>query len=205
MAPSVEAPPLLKTAEINRSIIPSDAQVARVKTVTDGDTITLEDGRKVRYIGIDTPEREDPYYNEAKQLNASLVQGKTVYLEFDVERKDRYDRPLAYIYVRTDDGRELFVNAELIRAGLARLYTFPPNVRHVDTLRQCQKEAIAGQRGTWKNYVFNSEPYFVSTKNGRAFHRPNCKDIANSQNLTKYQDAREALETGKSPCRSCKP
>ncbi len=190
--------PLLKPGEL-RSIVPAGAERVRVKSVTDGDTIALEDGRKVRYIGIDTPERGENFYADASRLNASLVIGRDVWLEFDVEKQDSYRRLLAYVYAD-----ERLVNAEIIRAGLGRMYTFPPNVKHAEALRAAQREAIDAQRGTWKDYVFNSEPYFVSTKSGRAYHRPSCEH-ARGDNVIRYANAREALDAGKSPCRTCKP
>lgn len=200
-----EPPPLLKPAEPVRSLIPPGVERVRVRSVADGDTVTLEDGRKLRYIGLDTPERDQPLHADAKRLNESLVLGRDVYLEFDAEPKDRYGRLLAYVYVRLESGDEKFVNAELLRAGLARIYTFPPNVKHVESFKAAQRGAIEAGRGSWKGYVFNSKPYFVSTPNGRAYHRPNCGDIRNSRDLTRYADAREALNAGKSPCRTCKP
>jgi micrococcal nuclease len=66
-----------------------------VKRVIDGDTIVLNNGEKVRYIGIDTPERDEDYYNKAKEFNKKLVEGKTVRLETDVQQRDRYGRLLA--------------------------------------------------------------------------------------------------------------
>ncbi|MBI2932767.1 MAG: thermonuclease family protein [Planctomycetes bacterium] len=199
--------PLLKFKTPAPSIIPAGARPARVQRVTDGDTIVLEDGRRVRYIGIDSPERNDPLYEQGKRFNESLVLNRPVYLELDVQQTDPYDRLLAYVYVRLEDGPELCVNAEILRQGWARLYTFPPNVKHVETFGLCQKEAIDERRGMWKNYVFDSETYFVGTRNGRAYHRPDCRMIAGvrPETLIKYADARQALEAHKSPCRACKP
>jgi endonuclease YncB( thermonuclease family) len=59
---------------------PGDLETATVAKVVDGDTIELSDGRKVRYIGINTPERDQPYYQEAAEANRRLVDGKDVQL-----------------------------------------------------------------------------------------------------------------------------
>ena len=84
--------------------------LGRVEQVVDGDTIKVHLGGRletVRYIGVDTPETVhparglEPYGKEASRFNASLVEGKMVRLEFDVERRDRYGRLLAYVYVDT--------------------------------------------------------------------------------------------------------
>ena len=70
-------------------------EFGRVKQVYDGDTVLLEDGRRVRYLGINAPEFREPFYLKAKRFNESLVQGREIRLEFDVERADAYDRLLA--------------------------------------------------------------------------------------------------------------
>lgn len=80
----------------------------------DGDTIELTDGRRVRYIGINTPERDQPYYEEATEANRQLVGNKEVQLEFDVETFDKYGRTLAYVWV---DG--VMANLEIVHRGFA--------------------------------------------------------------------------------------
>lgn len=85
-------------------------ETGRVKKVYDGDTVLLSDGRKIRYLGINTPEWQEPFYLKAKKLNESLVMGKDVRLEFDKERVDKFSRLLAYVYVG-----EQMVNAKLIK------------------------------------------------------------------------------------------
>jgi micrococcal nuclease len=124
-----------------------------VVRVVDGDSIIVRlDGRehRVRYIGVNTPESVDPrrevqcYGREAAARNRALVDGKTVWLERDVSDTDQYDRLLRYVYA---DG--LFVNAELIREGYARLVTYPPDVKHTDRLRALEREARAANRGLW--------------------------------------------------------
>ncbi len=128
----------------------SQAQVF-VQRVIDGDTVVLSNGERVRYIGMDTPELYHPrkpvqfYAREAMEFNRRLVEGKRVRLEFDLERRDKYGRLLAYVYL--PDGT--FVNAELVRQGYAQLLTFPPNVKHVDLFRKLQTEAREANRGLW--------------------------------------------------------
>lgn len=115
-----------------------------VRKVIDGDTIVLENGEYVRYIGMDAPEKGRPYYGEATRENKRLVDGKKVRLEYDVERIDRYNRTLAYVYAGG-----IFVNAELVKNGYATIYTFPPNVKYYKTLLAFQKEARDQKRGLW--------------------------------------------------------
>ena len=129
------------------------AETARVLRIVDGDTIlVLLDGReeRVRYIGVDTPETVAPdrpvecFGTEASAANARLVEGQTVRLERDVSERDRFGRLLRYVYAG-----DVFVNAELVRAGFATAVTFPPDVRETARLRQLERDARAAKRGLW--------------------------------------------------------
>jgi micrococcal nuclease len=115
-----------------------------VAAVVDGDTVTLGNGAKVRYLGINAPEQGQPFFREALELNRKLVQDKRVRLELDAEQKDRYGRLLAYVFV----GDEM-VNLRLLREGLAHVLVIPPNLRHSDAFLRAQREARAAHRGIW--------------------------------------------------------
>ena len=120
---------------------------ARVTEVIDGDTIIIDTGHTVRYIGIDTPELHpvpEAYGREARLENRQLVEGKEVTLERDVSETDRYGRLLRYVYVD-----ETFVNGELVRLGLAEAKAYPPDTRHQDMLEQMESEARQAGRGMW--------------------------------------------------------
>ncbi|MCB0197916.1 MAG: thermonuclease family protein [Anaerolineae bacterium] len=124
---------------------PSDGlETVTVATVIDGDTIELVDGRRVRYIGINTPERGQPYYNEASEANRQLVDGRQVQLEFDQDTFDQYGRTLAYIWANG-----VMVNREIIVRGYANAFTVPPNVKYTDDFRQAEQEAREAGRGLW--------------------------------------------------------
>lgn len=123
-------------------------ETAQVVNVIDGDTIdVLLDGTeyRVRYVGVDTPERDEPFYREATQANRDFVQDETVTLVVDVSETDQYGRLLRYVYL--DDGT--FVNAELIANGYARLVTYPPDVANADYFADLQREARQAGRGLW--------------------------------------------------------
>jgi micrococcal nuclease len=134
---------------------------ARVTDVVDGDTIEVElaDGSRedVRYIGIDTPESVKPdtpvqcEAHRASEANEALVGGRTVTLRFDDERRDDYGRLLAYVYVPGAGrrGRPLFVNAELVRRGLARTLTIAPNDSFAPLLARLASRAGRAGRGLW--------------------------------------------------------
>ncbi len=123
---------------------PDGLETVTVTKVVDGDTVELSNGRRLRYIGINTPERDQPYYNEATALNRQLVEGKNVQLEFDLETFDQYGRSLAYVWV---DGR--LVNLEIVQQGFANSFTVPPNIRYEAEFRRAEKEAREAGRGLW--------------------------------------------------------
>jgi len=125
----------------------SPPDTAKVIQVIDGDTIIIEGGYRVRYIGIDTPEihpKVEIFGIEAWQANRKLVEGKEVRLERDVSEIDKYGRLLRYVYV---DG--IFVNAELVREGLAEAKAYPPDTKYQDYLEQMEVEAREAGRGIW--------------------------------------------------------
>lgn len=138
--------------------IDTTGEFAAVKRVIDGDTVELENGEKVRYIGIDTPETLDPrkpvqcFGKEAAEKNRELVGGKRVRLEKDVTNRDKYNRLLRYVYVPAgESGPEIFVNLELLKRGFAHSYTYPPDVKHQPEFVEAEREAREAGRGLWKS------------------------------------------------------
>lgn len=129
--------------------VPVDGRTAaQVMSVIDGDTIEVSTGGqtyRLRYIGMDAPEWDEPWGSEATAANAQLVAGRTVYLERDVSETDRYDRLLRYVYLA--DGT--FVNAELVRLGWATAKAYPPDTKHQGVLVAREEEARQAQRGMW--------------------------------------------------------
>lgn len=131
---------------------PGSARALVIRAV-DGDTIEARIGGRaenVRYIGVDTPETVKPdtpvqcFGPRASAFNHRLVEGKRVRLVFGVERRDVYGRLLAYVY----RGRR-FVNAALVRRGLARSLTIPPNDRFAPLMRRLELRAARAGRGLW--------------------------------------------------------
>ncbi len=139
---------------------PADtASPLAVKRVVDGDTIVLENGETVRYIGIDAPESVKPnapmdcYGREAATRNRELVEGKLVRVERDVSERDRYGRKLYYVFL--EDGT--FVNATLVREGYAFARSYPPDVARQDELRVAEREAREAKRGLWAEATCRGE------------------------------------------------
>jgi micrococcal nuclease len=129
------------------------AATAYVTRAVDGDTIEVRIGGEVedvRYIGVDTPETVKPdtpvqcFGPRASTFDHRLVEHRTVRLVFGVERRDVYGRLLAYVYL----GRR-FVNATLVRRGLARSLTIPPNDRFAPLFRRLELRAARAGRGLW--------------------------------------------------------
>ena len=141
-------------AAVQQSKPAGEAGTFVVQRVIDGDTVVLVGGEPVRYIGVDTPELHHPhkpvqwYAREAKEFNRQLVEGKRVRLELDVQKRDHFNRLLAYVYL--EDGT--FVNAELLRQGYGQLLTIPPDVQHVELFVRMQKEAREAGRGLWQRW-----------------------------------------------------
>lgn len=136
--------------QTNNDQNPGNLQSVIVTRVIDGDTIEIEGGIKVRYIGIDTPETVDPrtsvqcFGKEASSKNRELVDGKTVQLEKDVSETDKYGRLLRYIYIG-----DTFVNDYLVRNGYAYASSYPPDVKYQDLFSQAQNDAHQNNRGLW--------------------------------------------------------
>jgi micrococcal nuclease len=126
---------------------------AFVTRTVDGDTIEARIGGQledVRYIGVDTPETVKPgtpvqcFGHRASDFDRRLVEHRAVRLVFGVERRDVYGRLLAYVYVA-----HRFVNAELVRRGLARTLAIPPNTLHRALFRRLELGAARAGRGLW--------------------------------------------------------
>lgn len=131
--------------------LPAAGELHHVKRVIDGDTLLLDDGQRVRLIGIDTPETKlpdvppEPFGPEASAYTTRMVEGKTVRLEYDRERYDQYHRVLAYVYI----GDKL-LNEELVREGYTRAITrFPYRGDMQRRLVAAEKEARAAKRMIW--------------------------------------------------------
>lgn len=128
----------------NSSETPKPKNLTRITRVIDGDTIELEDGKRLRLIGIDTPENGDCYFQEATDKAKELLEGQEVILEKDVSETDRYGRLLRYIWKG-----EVLINEQLVKEGYASSYSYPPDIKYQDRIIVAQKEAKNGNKGLW--------------------------------------------------------
>lgn len=129
--------------------IPAGATPAVVEYVHDGDTIFLEDGRKVRLLGINTPEIGDAAEcwgdHATSELRGLLPEGQTVWVLEDVEPLDQYGRSLLFVFL--PDGTN--VNVEMVRVGAAEIEQYSPNWLYTDELHDAEDAAYADRVGLW--------------------------------------------------------
>jgi len=177
-----------------------------VRWVDDGDSIVLQDGRHIRYIGINAPEIQHADQNaelfgyKAKAINKELVFQKKVRLEYDREKKDRYGRTLSYLYL--PDG--LFLNAEMIVQGAAFHLYLRPNTKFTSLLIEKQREAMLAGRGLWQDWRESTAEY-IGNKRSRRFHLPTCpfaKQIKSTNNVS-FSKKWDAFWAGYAPAKRC--
>lgn len=131
-------------------------QTVTLKQVNDGDTITLENGRLVRFIGINTPEinyrnksKSEPYALEAKRLLQRYIKpGDKLHLLFDRTRQDKYGRLLAYVYSK--GGRDLALLQ--LQAGFAKHWVIGRNDRFWRCFQNAERQARLRKRGIWSDF-----------------------------------------------------
>ena len=177
-----------------------------VRWVDDGDTIVLTDGRRVRYIGINSPEVEskyskaEQYGDEASELNRELVYLKKVRIEFDIEKYDQYGRLLAYVFL--PDGT--FINNAIITAGYAYCLPKKPNVKYEELFLKSQQNAMLLNNGIWQNPNDDSGEYTGNSKSKR-FHLKSCPFAGriDKNSIKIYKEKRDAYRDGYAPCKKC--
>ena len=164
-----KGPNALESLELRRNTV----YKAKVERVIDGDTMVVsfvfDDGSKyleerVRFLGVDTPETVHPnkpvqyYGKEASDFTKKSLTDKTVWLQTDVNPKDRYDRMLAYVWLKEPKGKDLddeeairknMYNARLLLDGYAQLMTIQPNSRYANLFVHFQREAREANKGLW--------------------------------------------------------
>jgi micrococcal nuclease len=189
---------------------PLAAGTYTIARVYDGDSLALENGTKVRLVGIDAPDSKYymHYADQARTRAKKLLEGTVIRLVPAEEPVDRYKRTLAYVYFE-QNGVEMLANAELVRHGLAYAFPYEPNTRHADEILAAQKEAQQARRGLW-NRKPKQAPYYI-VEVGPKFsltHRPDCRSLEKSKHEKKrFDKRREALNCnrGAPPCRYCQP
>lgn len=147
----------LRPSDLGYPLKPANLSSATVTDVIDGDTIDLGDGQRIRLIGINTPEREQPFFEEASDFLKNRLDGKQVEIEYDQERLDQYDRTLAYIWLG-----DVLINQEVLAQGLAIAYSIPPNVRYEQVFLAAEQAAQNAGVGIWRPASANVVIRFIS-------------------------------------------
>ncbi len=146
---------------------------ARVAFVYDGDTVKLSDGRKVRFLGINTPETgrkgkpSQPFSNKARTaLQRMLAPSQMIGLRYDKQKRDKYDRLLAHVYI--DD--ETNVSARLLQQGLAATLVVPPNTWNIDCYAAVEQQARRVKKGIWRLPAYHETPATSLDRQTRGFY-----------------------------------
>lgn len=220
--------------------ITEETDRAKVTRVIDGDTIEIElkgATETVRLIGINTPETKHPFKDveyfgkEATEYAKKHLEGKEITLTYDLTRRDRYGRLLAYVWT----GKLLFNNM-IIREGFSYAYLkYPFRDDFMKMFRDSQRYAVIKKLGLWGNYRVDTtglalpesqEPTvehaptikptekkpgitgnYVGNSDSRVFHKADCyqADRIKEENLVYFQSKEEALSKGYRACRICGP
>lgn len=156
----------------------------RVTRVIDGDTIVLENNKRVRLLGINAPETGNRYHPgepggaDAKKWLQGKLQGRSVYLEHDRQTHDHYKRMLAHLYL--PDGEH--INLSLVEKGLAIANLIPPNLLHANTLIRGQQRAETRKLGIWSMQHYQPRPLIKLTEKPFGWQRYRVKTKALKQN-----------------------
>lgn len=179
-----------------------------VTKIIDGDTIELEDGKKVRLTCINAPEIGQYYSSEAQKYLSNLILNKKVSLEKDKAETDRYGRLLRYIYLDN-----LFVNDDLVLNGYAKSYRYPPDTRYCDKIEKSEGSAKSKGMGVWSTPTSDSCVYLgcpsgtvaVGSKDSDIWHYCKCKYAGkiSKENLVCFKTTTEAEAKGYRETKVC--
>jgi micrococcal nuclease len=172
------------------NVVKLQSQSAKVKDV------------KVRYAGVDAPDKGKPFFEMCRNANRALVENRKVRVQSDPSVHESGGKPLVYIYAG-----ESFINAELIRTGYGLVSTPDGKFQNRDFFLSLQQEAHKNRRGLWAYEDQSDEPYYVGSKSGKLFHRPSCphvKGLAFDDRLI-FRSKSEALTGGYSQDWRCCP
>jgi micrococcal nuclease len=131
----------------NKTFTLAKKEVANVTKVIDGDTIEVnQEGTayKVRLLDINTPEKKQPYHQDAVNFLKAKIEGREVILERGKEDKDKYSRLLRYVFYD-----EELVNAKILQEGLANFYSYQ-NTQYTSRLKKAEEQAREQEKGIWE-------------------------------------------------------
>ncbi|WP_394752300.1 thermonuclease family protein [Crenothrix sp.] len=158
-----------------------------IKTVYDGDTVVLEDGRKIRLLGINTPEvrhrdkQADAGGDEAKQWLINKLKNTKIRLQIDEELTDKYKRTLGHLFTENKQ----HINLELVKAGLAEVSIYPPNLLYTTELLAAQHQAEQAKLGIWQRPEYAVQPVSALTEAGHTGWTRLAGKVLNVRNTRK--------------------
>ena len=114
----------------------------------DGDTILLQNGERLRLIGLDAPEKGEDCWEEARDRLQELAVGKSLVLERDASERDKYGRLVRFVYANG-----LFVNLAMVEEGLAEAFAFEPDTSRAAEFEEAEASASLGEGCIWKKPV----------------------------------------------------
>lgn len=196
-------------APVEEKLIPDNFEKTQVIRVIDGDTIIVSGDRRIRLIGIDTPEtvhpekEAEPYGEESSAFAKKILEGKTVYLEKDQSDRDQFDRLLRYVYL--EDGT--FFNLIMVERGYAQTMRTEPNIKHADLLQQAQLIAKQERKGLWGleetreaiKTVYEDDQgrgLIKGNTNSMIYHLPDGQFYDSVQNPEWFSTEKEAIKAG---------
>ncbi len=179
-----------------------------VTKIIDGNTIKLDTGEIIKYIGTEAPDLYQKnggpefFAKQASRYNQKLVFMKKVRLEFDKEKKDKDGNILAYVFVK-----KTFVNAELIKLGYAKAHITPPNDKYKKMFLDLEKNAKQSEKGLWQETKKDTETHYIGNKRSYIFHRPSCESVDKIPEKSKiiFRNRTDAIDIGYIPDKVCKP
>jgi micrococcal nuclease len=166
--------------------------------VVDGDTIDVDGVGRIRFVGVNTPERGQAGYQEAKDFVKGLCLGKTVGLDIDnAKHYDKYGRVLSVVYAGDTN-----VNAELLKKGYAEVMYIPPS-----EFNPYSWAGTTNYRTVSKSTSSNNADYYMGNRNSKKFHEPSCSSVSkmSEKNKVRLTSRQEAINGGYNPCGICNP
>ena len=186
-----------------------EKQAVLVQEALTGDTVRLEGGKTLKYIGLQAPPLQSliplvrQYGSAALEFNKKMVEGKKVMVEWGSQIRDDQRNLLGYVFL--EDGT--FVNQEILKTGHAKVKIIPPNLRYAAAFRRLELEARRNRSGIWKeepkNPFLKSE--YIGEKNTKVYYLPNSPELDRipQANLVTFTSRVQAKAAGYRPCFTC--
>ena len=186
-----------------------EKQSVLVQEVLTGDTVRLEGGKTLKYIGLQAPPLQSliplvrQYGSAALEFNKKMVEGKKVLVEWGSQIRDGRRNLLGYVFLENGT----FVNQEILKAGHAKVKIIPPNIQYAAAFRKFELEARRNRSGLWKKEPTNPflKSEYIGEKNTKVYYLPNSPELDRipQANLVTFTSRVQAKAAGYRPCFTC--